>query len=100
MLRSRKKKIPKMTCQFGSWKQVFTVPSPFPLPVASFCSGILNMAAGVSSGTLSKLSIPAGSRVCCTTCNGEKIEGEVLAFDIDQKMLILSILLLRKNINY
>lgn len=49
------------------------------------------MAAGVSSGTPSKLSISAGARVCCTTCNGKKIEGEVLAFDLSQKILILKL---------
>ena len=49
------------------------------------------MAAGSSSsGNQQKLT--AGSRVSCTTCNGEKVEGEVLAFDNHQKLLVLSIL--------
>lgn len=34
-----------------------------------------------------------GSTVACTTCFMKNIEGEVLAFDSQTKMLILSILL-------
>jgi hypothetical protein len=49
------------------------------------------MAAGSSSsGNQQKLT--AGSRVSCTTYNGEKVEGEVLVFDSSHKILILSIL--------
>lgn len=33
-----------------------------------------------------------GSTVACTTCFHKNIEGEVLAFDPETKMLILSIL--------
>ena len=33
-----------------------------------------------------------GSIVACTTCYNQKIQGEVLAFDIDTKMLAISIL--------
>lgn len=33
-----------------------------------------------------------GSTVACTTCYNQNIEGEVLAFDQQTKMLILSIL--------
>ena len=33
-----------------------------------------------------------GMKVCCTTCHGQKIQGEVMAFDISSKMLVLSIL--------
>lgn len=51
------------------------------------------MAAGTPSVIPSKSNIPPGTRVRCTTCNGEKIEGEVLVFDINHKIFVLSILL-------
>lgn len=38
-----------------------------------------------------------GSTVACTTCFNQNIEGEVLAFDPNTKMLILSILLQHKQ---
>lgn len=38
-----------------------------------------------------------GSTVSCTTCFKQVIEGDVLAFDPTTKMLILSILFLRKQ---
>ena len=37
-------------------------------------------------------SISVGSRISCLTCLGQKIRGEVLAFDYQSKMLTLSIL--------
>jgi len=37
-----------------------------------------------------------GSTVACTTCHKQNIEGEVLAFDQNSKMLILSILFRKK----
>jgi small nuclear ribonucleoprotein (snRNP)-like protein len=49
------------------------------------------MAAG-SSSSGSQQKLTAGSRVSCTTCNGDKVEGEVLAFDNNHKILVLSIL--------
>ena len=36
--------------------------------------------------------IPPGTKVVCTTCLDEKIEGEVVAFDYGAKVLIISIL--------
>ena len=36
--------------------------------------------------------IPPGTKVVCTTCFDEKIEGEVVAFDYGAKVLIISIL--------
>lgn len=36
--------------------------------------------------------IPPGTKVVCTTCLDEKIEGEVVAFDYGSKVLIISIL--------
>lgn len=35
-----------------------------------------------------------GSRVSCLTCLGQRLQGEVVAFDYPSKMLTLSILLL------
>lgn len=40
-----------------------------------------------------------GSTVSCTTCFNQNIEGEVLAFDHQTKMLILSILFIKKFIS-
>lgn len=40
-----------------------------------------------------------GSTVACTTCFHKNIEGEVLAFDPETKMLILSILYKTKLLN-
>lgn len=37
--------------------------------------------------------IPPGTKVVCTTCFDEKIEGEVVAFDYGTKVIIISILL-------
>lgn len=48
------------------------------------------MAAGASPSSKS-LSIPPGSRVSCTMCTGEKIEGEVVAFDVSQKIIVLKL---------
>lgn len=51
------------------------------------------MAAGsIFPGNQQKLG--AGSRVSCTSLNGEKVEGEVLAYDGEHKILVLSILFL------
>ena len=51
---------------------------------------LTNMAAGSSnSGNQQKLTV--GSRVSCTTCNSEKVEGEVLAFDYHHKLLVLKL---------
>jgi hypothetical protein len=51
------------------------------------------MAAGsTSSSSGNQQKLTAGSRVSCTTYNGEKVEGEVLAFDNHHKILVLSIL--------
>lgn len=36
--------------------------------------------------------IPPGTKVVCTTCFEEKIEGEVVAFDYGTKVIIISIL--------
>lgn len=36
--------------------------------------------------------IPPGTKVVCTTCFDEKIEGEVVAFDYGAKLLVISIL--------
>ena len=36
--------------------------------------------------------IPPGTKVVCTTCFDEKIEGEVVAFDYGTKIVIISIL--------
>lgn len=36
--------------------------------------------------------IPPGTKVLCTTCFDEKIEGEVVAFDYGTKVVIISIL--------
>lgn len=36
--------------------------------------------------------IPPGTKVVCTTCFDEKIEGEVVAFDYGAKVVIISIL--------
>jgi len=36
--------------------------------------------------------IPPGTKVVCTTCFDEKIEGEVVAFDYEAKLVIISIL--------
>lgn len=36
--------------------------------------------------------IPPGTKVVCTTCFDEKIEGEVVAFDYGAKIIIISIL--------
>ena len=36
--------------------------------------------------------IPPGTKVICTTCFDEKIEGEVVAFDYGAKLVIISIL--------
>lgn len=36
--------------------------------------------------------VTVGSQVSCLTCLGEQVQGEVLAFDYQSKMLILSIL--------
>ena len=36
--------------------------------------------------------IPPGTKVVCTTCSDEKIEGEVLAFDYGTKVIVISIL--------
>ena len=36
--------------------------------------------------------IPPGTKVICTTCFDEKIEGEVVAFDYATKVVIISIL--------
>ena len=36
--------------------------------------------------------IPPGTKVVCTTCHEEKIEGEVVAFDYGAKVVIISIL--------
>lgn len=36
--------------------------------------------------------IPPGTKVLCTTCFDEKIEGEVVAFDYETKLVIISIL--------
>jgi len=38
-----------------------------------------------------------GSTVLCKTCHEKEIEGEVLAFDPQTKMLILSILFMRER---
>lgn len=50
------------------------------------------MAAGSSGSTGNHQKFPSGSRVSCTTRNREKIEGEVLAFDHQYRILVLSIL--------
>ncbi|XP_046846459.1 protein LSM12 homolog A-like [Xenia sp. Carnegie-2017] len=48
------------------------------------------MAAGsICPGNQPKLG--AGSRVSCTSLNGEKVEGEVLAYDGEHKILVLKI---------
>lgn len=39
-----------------------------------------------------------GSHVACLTCLGQRLQGEVVAFDYQTKMLTLSILYLLKNI--
>ena len=50
------------------------------------------MAAGSGgSGNQQKLTVAVGCRVSCTTCNGEKVEGEVLC-ETSHKILVLSIL--------
>ena len=36
---------------------------------------------------------PVGMILSCTTCTGQKIQGEVMAFDYQTKVLALSILL-------
>ena len=51
------------------------------------------MAAGSSGSSGNQQKFAAGWRVSCTTRSGEKIEGEVLAFDQQYKILVLSILL-------
>lgn len=35
-----------------------------------------------------------GSIVCCTTCYNQKVQGEVLAYDVETKMLAISIFIL------
>ena len=41
--------------------------------------------------------IPPGSKVVCTTCFQENVEGEVIAFDYAGKVIIISILLINPN---
>jgi len=48
-----------------------------------------NMATGDAKETKN---IPPGTKVVCTTCFDEKIEGEVVAFDYGAKVVIISIL--------
>lgn len=50
------------------------------------------MAAGSGGSAGSQQRLLAGSQVSCTTCNGDKVEGEVLAYEGHHKILVISIL--------
>jgi len=68
-----------------------------PFQLANLIQQLKMAAAAASAVNAVNDCFSIGSTVVCTTCFNEEVEGEVLAFDHNTKMLILSILLQRKH---